>query len=221
MLRLWLNVYVFADPIHCISLIVLAFHALRAFAIDLVFTYPLLVSHPSGVGNITISVHVVDLESRDFLYRFPIVRRPPGGGRASPSNSGRLPPIPPCLRSMTCSWPWLSRSVNALRRYATAAAVVLRPYQESCLEACVDALRNGSTRIGVSLPTGSGKTTVFISLLSRLGPPAHSPHATRSLVIVNSVELAQQTADQARRLFPEWSGEIEQGRDSASGTADL
>ncbi|KAH9898317.1 P-loop containing nucleoside triphosphate hydrolase protein [Cubamyces lactineus] len=122
---------------------------------------------------------------------------------------------------MTCSWPWLSRSVNALRQYTTAAAVVLRPYQESCLEACVDALRNGSTRIGVSLPTGSGKTTVFISLLSRLKPPAHSPHATRSLVIVNSVELAQQTADQARRLFPEWSVEIEQGKHSASGSADL
>ncbi|KAI0825051.1 P-loop containing nucleoside triphosphate hydrolase protein [Trametes gibbosa] len=124
--------------------------------------------------------------------------------------------------------PWLWRRslclVRPLRYYTTASgrpAVELRPYQESCLDACVEALQTGSTRIGVSLPTGSGKTTVFISLLSRLPPPASAPEANRSLVIVNSVELAQQTADQAKRLFPEWTVEIEQGKHHASGTADL
>lgn len=123
--------------------------------------------------------------------------------------------------------PWFRRPLfsvaNALRQYSTRLekAVVLRPYQESCLEACLDALKAGSTRIGVSLPTGSGKTTVFISLLSRLPSARDAPEATRSLVIVNSVELAQQTADQATRLFPEWRVEIEQGKHHASGTADL
>ncbi|KAH9858111.1 P-loop containing nucleoside triphosphate hydrolase protein [Lenzites betulinus] len=116
------------------------------------------------------------------------------------------------------SWP-----VSSLRYYCSIApgspAVVLRPYQESCLDACVEALNAGSTRIGVSLPTGSGKTTVFISLLSRL--PSPTPEATRSLVIVNSVELARQTADQAKKLFPQWTVEIEQGKHHASGTADL
>lgn len=116
----------------------------------------------------------------------------------------------------------MSPFFHALRRYSASSAVVLRPYQESCLQACTDALVSGSTRIGVSLPTGSGKTTVFITLLSRIKPPAQRPTAHRSLVIVNSVELAQQTAAQTAKLFPEWSVEIEQGtKYKASGLADM
>ncbi|TFK93509.1 P-loop containing nucleoside triphosphate hydrolase protein [Polyporus arcularius HHB13444] len=123
---------------------------------------------------------------------------------------------------MPCLWrpPFSTLSLSTLRRYTTHP-VVLRPYQESCLDACLDALKKGATRIGVSLPTGAGKTTVFISLLSRLAAPVQAPKATRALVIVNSVELAQQTADQAKRLFPDWSVEIEQGKHHASGLADL
>lgn len=123
-----------------------------------------------------------------------------------------------CLRSTP-----LSSVVRTVRFYSTrnAASITLRPYQESCLEACLDALRKGATRIGVSLPTGAGKTTVFISLLSKLAAPVNAPEASRALVIVNSVELAQQTADQARKLFPDWSVEIEQGKHHASGLADL
>ncbi|KAF5355713.1 hypothetical protein D9756_003723 [Leucocoprinus leucothites] len=48
------------------------------------------------------------------------------------------------------------------------------------------------------------------------------PHATRSLVVVNSIELARQSAEQAARLFPDWSVEIEQGaKHNATGSADL
>jgi ATP-dependent helicase IRC3 len=102
------------------------------------------------------------------------------------------------------------------------ASVTLRPYQEHCLEACTDALGSGATRIGVSLPTGSGKTTVFISLLSRIFPPPMNPAARRSLIIVNSVELARQSASQVAKLFPEWTVEIEQGpKHQASGQADV
>ena len=104
----------------------------------------------------------------------------------------------------------------------TVAAISLRPYQEHCLETCLDALNEGSTRIGVSLPTGSGKTTVFISLLSRIPEPTQNPAATRSLVIVHSIELARQTASQVARLFPHWTVEIEQGtKHKASGLADV
>lgn len=100
--------------------------------------------------------------------------------------------------------------------------VSLRPYQEHCLDACVRALDSGSTRIGISLPTGSGKTTVFLSLLSRIPSPENVPGATKALVIVNSIELAQQAANQARLLFPNWSVEIEQGtKHHASGLADM
>lgn len=88
--------------------------------------------------------------------------------------------------------------------------------------ACTDALASGASRIGVSLPTGSGKTTVFISLLSRIAPPTSNPHASRSLIVVNSIELARQSAEQVGRLFPNWTVEIEQGvKHKASGLADV
>ncbi|KAH8835713.1 P-loop containing nucleoside triphosphate hydrolase protein [Flagelloscypha sp. PMI_526] len=70
--------------------------------------------------------------------------------------------------------------------------VILRPYQQECLDSCLHALNSGSTRIGVSLPTGAGKTTVFISLLAQIPPATERPRATRSLILVNSVELAHQ-----------------------------
>lgn len=100
--------------------------------------------------------------------------------------------------------------------------ISLRPYQEACLEACRAALTAGRRRIGVSLPTGAGKTTVFLTLLSRIAPPTQSPSAVKSLIIVNSIELARQAANQAATLFPDWQVEIEQGvRHKASGLADV
>jgi len=124
---------------------------------------------------------------------------------------------------------WLCGSLHRIpiqvafvRCLASKAAkpISLRPYQEQCLTACEEALREGSSRIGVSLPTGAGKTTVFISLLSRIKPV--SPNATKSIVIVNSIELARQTAEQVSRLLPSWTVEIEQGvKHKASGSADV
>lgn len=123
-------------------------------------------------------------------------------------------------------WSVLQRRSLILRSGVFARKVstklVLRPYQESCLDACLDALKSGVSRIGVSLPTGAGKTAVFISLLSRISPPKTQPGATRCLVIVNSIELARQSASQAERLRPDWTVEIEQGvKHKASGTADM
>jgi len=113
------------------------------------------------------------------------------------------------------------RRPTLLRNFATQIPIVLRPYQESCLQACLDAFNDGVRRIGVSLPTGSGKTTVFVSLLSRL-PPRGAKDATRSLIIVNSIELARQSAAQVERMFPNMSVEIEQGtKHKATGTADV
>lgn len=115
----------------------------------------------------------------------------------------------------------LSSMLRDIRRAQSLSTLVkLRPYQESCINACVEALASGSSRIGVSLPTGSGKTTVFLSLLSRLSYPR--PAATRSLIIVNSVELARQTIDQAKRILPHLTVELEQGsQHQATGIADM
>jgi ATP-dependent helicase IRC3 len=105
-------------------------------------------------------------------------------------------------------------------RHAASAvpSVQLRDYQEHCIEACLSALNRGVSRIGVSMPTGSGKTTVFVSLLHKL--PSR-PNANKSLIIVNSIELALQAAKQVRRMFPDMTVEIEQGKNSATGLADV
>lgn len=39
-----------------------------------------------------------------------------------------------------------------------ADGFTLRPYQEDCVRACLDALHGGINRMGISSPTGSGKT---------------------------------------------------------------
>ncbi|KAG6381131.1 P-loop containing nucleoside triphosphate hydrolase protein [Boletus reticuloceps] len=98
---------------------------------------------------------------------------------------------------------------------------VLRPYQQACLDACHAALRAGITRIGVSLPTGAGKTPIFTTLLSQIFSPRPS-QPFGSLIIVNSVELARQAAAQAEMTHPHWKVELEQGiSHQASGRADV
>lgn len=100
--------------------------------------------------------------------------------------------------------------------------VVLRPYQEACIQSCLEALESGTTRIGVSAPTGSGKTTIFVTLIARLIPPSGRPRAKNALIIVNSIELAKQAAQSVRALFPDYFIEIEQGSlHKASGLADV
>lgn len=101
-----------------------------------------------------------------------------------------------------------------------APAVVLRPYQAECVETCLAALCRGVSRIGVSSPTGSGKTTMFTELLHRMpSPPGCSGQV---LILVNAVALAEQAAATVRRILPHLSLELEQGtKHKASGVADV
>lgn len=48
---------------------------------------------------------------------------------------------------------------------ASATSILLRPYQQDCLQACLDAIKGGLNRIGASLPTGAGK----VSRLQHIG----------------------------------------------------
>jgi len=103
--------------------------------------------------------------------------------------------------------------------YGSPAPVTLRPYQETAMTSCLDALASGLTRIGVSSPTGSGKTTMFMSLIPQV---LASSERTRTLIIVSSVDLAGQAEAAAKRLLgPSWTVEVEQGKRTASGTADV
>ncbi|GAA6059855.1 hypothetical protein JCM10212_007060 [Sporobolomyces blumeae] len=112
---------------------------------------------------------------------------------------------------------------SATRR--TARKVTLRPYQVECINAVLDEIDKGQySRLGISAPTGSGKTSIFthlISLLPSLRHPTSGDLATRVLILVNSIQLANQTAHVLRRTWPEWNVEVEQGRLKATGLADV
>ncbi|GAA5895720.1 hypothetical protein JCM5296_007402 [Sporobolomyces johnsonii] len=101
----------------------------------------------------------------------------------------------------------------------------LRPYQVECINAVLSELGRGEfTRLGVSAPTGSGKTAMFTSLVHHLPPRIHpvtKEHATRVLILVSSIQLAQQTAAVVQRSWPNLFVEIEQGAKEASGIADV
>lgn len=98
--------------------------------------------------------------------------------------------------------------------------ITLRPYQQECLDAVRAALDRGVSRIGVSSPTGSGKTTIFGELLERIEAP--SPRQHQVIILVSSIQLAQQTAAHVLRRFPDLWVEIEQGQKyRASGYADV
>lgn len=114
-----------------------------------------------------------------------------------------------------------------------ADAVVLKPsvrlrdYQHDAIAACLSAFDRGLTRIGVSSPTGSGKTTMFMHLIPAVcgredeGTGIVMPRG-KALVLVSGIELASQTELAARRVLgPEWRVEVEQGNRKASGRADV
>lgn len=63
---------------------------------------------------------------------------------------------------------------------------------------------------------------MFVSLISQLKPPAGNLDADKAIIIVNSIELARQSAEQVKRQYPDLSVEIEQGaKYKATGEADV
>ena len=78
--------------------------------------------------------------------------------------------------------------------------------------------------MGVSMPTGAGKTTVFVALLDRIQSTATRPEAKKSLIIVNTIELARQAAERVHQILGSKgvTVEIEQGQKyKATGWADV
>ena len=123
------------------------------------------------------------------------------------------------VQNATSRLPFLRQSHSGV-----SSAVTLRPYQEECVSACLNALSMGVSRMGVSMPTGAGKTTVFVELLDRIQPAAARPEAKKSLIIVNTIELAKQAAERAHQMLGSKgvTVEIEQGQKfKATGEADV
>ncbi|KAJ9478566.1 putative ATP-dependent helicase IRC3 [Pseudozyma hubeiensis] len=148
------------------------------------------------------------LANQTFIVDSPSIRLLSSTATARTSSAEKSPSEPP-----STSRPPTDKSA--------ASAFSLRPYQEECIQDCLAALESGVTRIGVSSPTGSGKTTIFTHLIDRL-PPRSDTGGDRVLIIVNSIELALQAANAVTTMFPEKSVEIEQGsKYKASGLADV
>jgi superfamily II DNA or RNA helicase len=72
----------------------------------------------------------------------------------------------------------------------------LRPYHVGVIDACLNAIRrDGLTRIGVSAPTGSGKTVIFVKLIEEL----IKNQDDKVLILVNSEETANQAVHHTKK----------------------
>lgn len=90
-------------------------------------------------------------------------------------------------------------------------SVTLRPYQREALAAVDAALERGVHRPLVALPTGTGKTVVFASMLRERGGTA--------LVLAHRDELLRQAADKLRTVAPELAmsiGFVQASRDDTN-----
>lgn len=96
--------------------------------------------------------------------------------------------------------------------------IVLRAYQEECIQAVISFLEAGHKRLGVSLATGAGKTVIFTHLIDRI--PA-TGNASQTLILAHRRELVEQAARHCSRTYPEKHVEIEMGNNQASGAADI
>ncbi|GKZ17383.1 hypothetical protein AbraIFM66951_004683 [Aspergillus brasiliensis] len=102
---------------------------------------------------------------------------------------------------------------------AKPPAIVLRDYQEECIQSVLDHLDQGHKRLGVSLATGAGKTVIFTQLIGRI-PPRNGVH-DKTLILVHRRELVEQAARHCRLAYPNRSVEIEMGNNVASGSGDI
>ncbi|RAK99251.1 DEAD/DEAH box helicase [Aspergillus ibericus CBS 121593] len=127
----------------------------------------------------------------------PVIRNhPPLRGRSTVASDacGTAPPAPP-------------------------PAIVLRDYQEECIQAVLDHLHQGHKRLGVSLATGAGKTVIFTQLIGRI--PPRNGHNDKTLILVHRRELVEQAARHCRLAYPDRTVEIEMGNHVASGAGDI
>ncbi len=80
----------------------------------------------------------------------------------------------------------------------------LRPYQKEALDASLQRYKRGVRRQLIALPTGMGKTVIFVNV------PKHRGMTGRTLVLVHRKELAEQALEKFRRWNPKIAG-IEMG----------
>ncbi|KAF3396467.1 putative mitochondrial ATP-dependent helicase irc3 [Penicillium rolfsii] len=100
-----------------------------------------------------------------------------------------------------------------------SSSIVLRDYQEECIQSVLSYLDEGHRRLGISLATGAGKTVIFTQLISRI--PPRDAEATKTMIIVHRRELVEQAAKHCRLAYPDKIVEIEMGNNVATGHGDI
>lgn len=94
--------------------------------------------------------------------------------------------------------------------------IPLRDYQEECIETIIDKHFSGVTRQLIEMPTGSGKTVTFVSLIPRVD--------LKTVVMVHRDELVTQTIRQLQRIAPDLTTSVckaELGRTTSELRTDV
>lgn len=91
---------------------------------------------------------------------------------------------------------------------------ILRDYQQDAIDCCVDAIKKGTRRIGVSMATGGGKTVIFSNLIEKLKQES-GKSTFKTLVLVHRRELAQQAGRTIKRSFPNKRIQMEMGKQNS------
>ncbi|KAL4892477.1 P-loop containing nucleoside triphosphate hydrolase protein [Aspergillus ambiguus] len=143
----------------------------------------------------------------------------------------------PITRSRVSHIPWRPRFYQLQSRLNTTTApptpiltpppaftpasspVVLRDYQEECIQAVLNHIFQGHQRLGISLATGAGKTVIFTQLIGRI-PPRNSS-ADKTLIVVHRRELVDQAEQHCRRAHPDRTISIEMGNSKADVSSDI
>jgi hypothetical protein len=114
--------------------------------------------------------------------------QPPGPYQSLPLSSDNEPLAQPASR----------RRPSIPDHTTTASPRALYPCQIGGIAECLKALKRRVTRIGISAPTGSGKTTTIISLLPEI-PLCGRGHQV--LILVPTITIAKQVAKQIRKVY--------------------
>lgn len=105
------------------------------------------------------------------------------------------------------------------RSFSSFEKFKLRPYQQECIDSCVNELDNGPRRIAVSLPTGAGKTVIFTHLIDQV--KSLPGQGNQTIILVHRRELAFQAAETCKRTFPDKLVQVEMGDFKADPNADI
>ncbi|KAJ7739055.1 hypothetical protein DFH07DRAFT_840531 [Mycena maculata] len=96
----------------------------------------------------------------------------------------------------------------------------LKNWQKDAVDACVNAVHAGLTRIGMQLAAADAKGTMLPVLMDRIPPPQRNSDATRLLVVTVSQKRAEKLAEELKKQ-PYWDVDLDKKKATAVCNADI